>query len=64
MAWEFFSFSFFLLDLFLIYISNAITKAPIPSSHPASQPTHSRFLALAFPCTGAYEAWEFLLGLH
>jgi hypothetical protein len=26
----------------------------IPNCHPASQPTHSRFLALALPCTGAY----------
>ena len=29
-------------------------KSPIPSPHPASQPIHSRFLARAFPCTGAY----------
>jgi hypothetical protein len=27
-------------------------RAPIPSPHPAPQ---SRFLALAFPCTGAYD---------
>jgi hypothetical protein len=26
-------------------------KSPIPSPHPAPQPTHSCFLALAFPCT-------------
>jgi hypothetical protein len=30
-------------------------KSPIPSPCPAPQPTHSRFLALAFPCTGAYD---------
>jgi hypothetical protein len=30
-------------------------KLPIPFPHPAPQPTHSRFLALAFPCTGAYD---------
>ena len=28
-------------------------KSPISSPCPAPQPTHSRFLALAFPCTGA-----------
>ena len=30
-------------------------KFPIPSLHPAPLPTHSHFLALAFPCTGAYK---------
>ena len=30
-------------------------KPPIPSPLPAPQPTHSCFLALAFPCTGAYD---------
>jgi hypothetical protein len=30
-------------------------KCPIPSPHPAPQPTPSRFLALAFPCIGAYD---------
>jgi hypothetical protein len=29
-------------------------KPPLPSPRPAPQPTHSHFLALAFPCTGAY----------
>jgi hypothetical protein len=46
----------FLLDIFFIYISNAIPKVPytlLPLLAP--QPTHSRFLALAFPCTGAYD---------
>jgi hypothetical protein len=28
-------------------------KPPIPPTH-TSLPTHSHFLALAFPCTGAY----------
>ena len=28
-------------------------KSPIPSPHPASQPTHCHCLALSFPCTGA-----------
>ena len=27
-------------------------KSPIPTPHPAPQPTHSCFLPLAFPCTG------------
>jgi hypothetical protein len=43
-----------LLDIFFIYISNAIPKAPYYPP-PAPQPTHSYFLALAFPYTGAYE---------
>jgi hypothetical protein len=44
----------FLLDIFFIYISNAIPKVPIPSPCSAPQPTHFRYLALAFPCTGTY----------
>jgi hypothetical protein len=42
------------IDIFFIYISNDIQK-PILSPCPASQPTHSHFLALAFTCTGAYD---------
>jgi hypothetical protein len=53
----FFSFSYFLLDIFFIYISNAIPKVPYTSSPPPPtpipQPTLSCFLALAFPCTRA-----------
>jgi hypothetical protein len=30
-------------------------KTPIPSPCPDPQSTHSNFLALSFPCTGAYE---------
>jgi hypothetical protein len=52
---HFFIFKAFLLDIFFIYISNAIPKLPIPSPCHAPQPTHSRFLALAFPCTVAYD---------
>ena len=29
-------------------------KIPISSHHPAPLPTHTHFLALAFPCPGAY----------
>ena len=47
---------FYLLRIFLNDISNAIPKVPhtlrLP---PTSLPTHSHFLALAFPCTGAYK---------
>jgi hypothetical protein len=32
-------------------------KSSIPP-HPAPQPTHSHFLALAFLCTGAYNLWK------
>ena len=54
----------FLLDIFFIYISNVIRFPGFPSKNPytlpkplypppAHQPTHSCFLALAFPNTGA-----------
>jgi hypothetical protein len=49
-----FSFLILLLGIFLIYISNAISKVP-PTLPPTPLPTHSHFLALAFPCTGAYK---------
>jgi hypothetical protein len=55
------SFFFLKLDIFFIYISNAIPKSPIHSPHPAPLPTHSDFLALAFPCTGAYKLGTGLL---
>ena len=29
-------------------------KSPTPSPHPALLPTHSHFLVLVLPCTGAY----------
>jgi hypothetical protein len=43
-----------LIGIFFIYISNAIPKVP-HTLPPISLPTHSHFLALAFPCTGAYK---------
>ena len=48
-----FTLKIFLLGIFLIYISNAIPK--VPYILPPPLPTHSHFLALAFPCTGAYK---------
>ena len=33
-------------------------KFLIPSPHPAPLPTHSHFLALAFPCNGAYKVYK------
>ena len=30
----------------------------MPSLSPASLPTYSHFLALAFPCTGAYKVFK------
>ena len=46
----------FLIDIFFIYISNAILKVPytLPPL-PCSPFTHSHFLALVFPSTGAYK---------
>jgi hypothetical protein len=58
------------LDIFFIYISNAIPKFPytLPLPCPAPLPTHSHFLALTFPCTGAYKVCKTLgknkYGLH
>jgi hypothetical protein len=48
---------YLLLDIFFIYISNAIPKVPYthPPPSPAPLSTHSHFLALAFPCIGAYK---------
>jgi hypothetical protein len=45
----------FLLDIFFIYISNAILKVPYTLPRPAPLPTHSHFFALVFPCTEAYK---------
>jgi hypothetical protein len=50
-------FSFF-IRYFLYLHFNAIWKVPYTLPCPASLPTHSHFLALAFPCTGAYKVWE------
>jgi hypothetical protein len=41
-------------NIHCIYILNAIPKSTIPFYLSAPQPTHSCFLSLAFPCTGAY----------
>jgi hypothetical protein len=48
-------FKYFLLCIFLNYISNAIPKVPHILPPPTPLPNHSHFLALAFPCTGAYK---------
>jgi hypothetical protein len=51
----YFIYFFYLLHIFLNDISNAIPKVP-HTLPPTSLPTHSHFfLALAFPCTGAYK---------
>jgi hypothetical protein len=44
----------FQLDIFFIYISNAIPKVPHTLT-PTPLLTHSHFLALAFPCAEAYK---------
>jgi hypothetical protein len=47
-------FNIFFLGIFLIYISNTIPKVPHTlTSTPLL--THYHFLALVFPCTGAYK---------
>jgi hypothetical protein len=50
--------SFILLQFYYIFSSFTLQmpswKSPIPSPPPAPQPTHFYSLALAFPCTGAY----------
>jgi hypothetical protein len=46
-------FFYFLLGIFLNYISNAIPK--VPHNPPNPLPTHPQILALAIPCTGAYK---------
>jgi hypothetical protein len=48
----------FLLDIFFIYISNAIPKVPYTLPYLAPLPTPSHFLALAFPYTGAIKVWK------
>jgi hypothetical protein len=55
-----FIFFIFLFDIFFIYISNVIPFPTFPSENPYAlfpppvhEPTHSCFLALAFPYTGA-----------
>jgi hypothetical protein len=50
-------FLYLLLGIFLIYISNAIPKV-LHTLPLTPLPTHSRFLALAFPCTGAYKVYK------
>jgi hypothetical protein len=42
--------------MFSLYTFQILSrKFPIPSPCPAPLPTHSHFLALAFPCIGAYK---------
>jgi hypothetical protein len=52
----FFTFLFFIIRYFLYLLFNcSLESFLIPSPWPAPLPTHSHFLALAFPCTGAYK---------
>ena len=44
---------FFQLDVFFIYISNAIPKFPCMFPQPFPLPTHSHVVGLAFPCSRA-----------
>ena len=53
-SYNFFFFLIYLLHIFLNDISNAIPKVP-HTLPPTSLPSHSHFLALSFPRTGAYK---------
>jgi hypothetical protein len=56
------SFSFFqkqFYEIFYLFTFQMLSrKSPISSPYAAPQPTHSRFLALAFPCTGEYNLFK------
>ena len=47
------AFLLLLLDIHFITFQMLSQKSPIPCPRPAPQPTHSCFLAQAFPYTGA-----------
>jgi hypothetical protein len=51
----FFSFFDFFIRYFLYIHFKCYPKVPYTLPRPASLPTHSHFLALVFPCTGAYK---------
>jgi hypothetical protein len=53
---RFFFFSFFIRYLAHLHFQ-CYTKSPPYPPTPTPLPTHSPFLALAFPCTGAYKVW-------
>jgi hypothetical protein len=52
-------FSFFSFSIFIRYLAHlhfqCYTKSPPYPPNPLPLPTHSPFLALVFPCTGAYK---------
>jgi hypothetical protein len=53
---HFFSFFFFIFIRYLAHLHfQCYTKSPPYPPTPNPLPTHSPFLALAFPCTGAYK---------
>jgi hypothetical protein len=52
---NFFFNSFFLIRYFPHLHFQCYPKGPTPYPPPNPLPTHSPFLALAFPCTGAYK---------
>ena len=53
-----FFFKKFLLDIFFVYISNAIPKVPYTLPLHCSPTPYSCLLALSFPCTGAYKVYK------
>jgi hypothetical protein len=55
------SFSFFLqffISYFLHLHFQCYPESPLYPPHPFPLPTHSHFLALVFPCTGAYKVYK------
>jgi hypothetical protein len=56
--WDHFQFSFFFFNIFITYFPQLHFQCypKVPHALPTtSLPTHSHFLALVFPCTGAYK---------
>jgi hypothetical protein len=54
LTWGFFFFPFFIRYLAHLHFQ-CYTKSPPYPPTPTPPPTHSPFLALVFPCTGAYK---------
>jgi hypothetical protein len=58
------NFNYFFFPFFIRYLTHlhfqCYTKSPPYPPTPTPLPTHSPFLALEFPCTGAYNNFNYL----